>query len=125
MTLLELTVVLLILIALAGMTIPSFDRSIVTSTENSTNLSSLAEVDKWMQSYNSIFMKEPNTMETLINGTAGTSTTDATNVPVNTVYCKMIQPAYFGTAAVNTAGAVAADKQRALSLTMAGITSVY
>ena len=47
--------------------IPSFDRSIVTRTENSTNVSSLAEMDKWMQSYNSIFMKEPNNMEALIN----------------------------------------------------------
>ena len=68
MTLLELTVVLFILLALAGLMIPSFDRSIATRTDDSTSVSSLAEVDKWMQSYNSVFMKEPNNMEALING---------------------------------------------------------
>jgi type II secretory pathway pseudopilin PulG len=134
MTLLELTVVLMILIALAGLMIPYFDRSIATRTDDSTSVSSLAEVDKWMQSYNSIFMKEPNNMEALINGTAGSSTTlnDPCNpaatpsyAAANVVYCKMIQPAYFGTTTVNTAGSVDEDKQRALSLTMAGITSVY
>ena len=129
MTLLELTVVLLILLALAGLMIPYFDRSIATRTDDSTSVSSLAEVDKWMQGYYSVYMKEPNNMEALINGAVAVTSTDpacapATGGAANAVYCKMMYTGYFGTTTVNTAG-VGADLQRALSLTMAGISHVY
>ena len=128
MTLLELTVVLLILLALAGLMIPYFDRSIATRTDDSTSVSSLAEVDKWMQGYYSVYMKEPNNMEALINGVAGASANpcDATNAALNTVYCKLMYPGYFGTTTVDKSAAInSAERLRFESLTMAGITSVY
>ena len=70
LTLLELTVVMTILVALAGLMVPHV-RGFFGAAQNSTSVSSLAEVDKWIQSYNTKFMKEPNNMEALINGVGG------------------------------------------------------
>ena len=120
LTLLELTVVMTILVALAGLTVP-YVSSFFGAARDSTSVSSLAEVDKWIQSYSTKFMKEPNNMEALINGVAGTSTTDtncnATNAAVNTVYCKLMFPGYFSPLSLT-------DVQLN-SLAMAGIASLY
>lgn len=120
LTLLELTVVMTILVALAGLTIP-YVSSFFGAARDSTSVSSLAEVDKWIQSYSTKFMKEPNNMEALINGVVGTSTTDtncnATNAAVNTVYCKLMFPGYFSPLPLTTA--------HLSSLAMAGIASLY
>ena len=73
LTLLELTVVMTILVALAGLMVPRV-RGFFGAAQDSTSVSSLAEVDKMMESYYTRFGKEPNNMEALINGSAGTST---------------------------------------------------
>jgi len=120
LTLLELTVVMTILVALAGLTIP-YVSSFFGAARDSTSVSSLAEVDKLIQSYDTKFMKEPNNMEALINGVVGTSTTDtncnATNAAVNTVFCKLMFPGYFSPLALTSV--------QLSSLAMAGITSLY
>jgi type II secretory pathway pseudopilin PulG len=126
-TLLELTVILVILVALAGLMIPYFSGSIKTSTMNSTAVSSLAEMDKLMQSYNTMYLKEPNNMEALINGTAYTLPTDPNILPdpnctgavgaVDMLYCKMICTGCFKPLPLTA--------ERLSSLNMAGITSLY
>ena len=126
-TLLELTVILTIIIALAGMVIPTGFFGIITSSQDSTGVSSLAEVDKWMQSYSTKFMKEPNNMEALINGTAGpTSISTSPTAPpgcniagilANTVYCNMKYPGYFAPLSLLSV--------HLASLNNAGITSLY
>jgi type II secretory pathway pseudopilin PulG len=120
LTLLELTVVMTILVALAGLTIP-YVSSFFGAARDSTSVSSLAEVDKLMQSYSTKFMKEPNNMEALINGVTGASTTDtncsADNAAANTVYCKLMFPGYFLPLKLTN--------EQLSSLNMAGIASLY
>ena len=55
-------------------------------------------------------------------GTADASDASCKVALIDTMYCKMMYPGYFGTTTVNNAGA-GEDLQRALSLTMAGITA--
>jgi type II secretory pathway pseudopilin PulG len=129
LTLIELTVVMTILVALVGLMVPRV-RGFFGAAQDSTSVSSLAEVDKMVQGYYTRFGKEPNNMEALINGALGASATDtncnATNVPLNSVYCKLMYPGYFGTTTVDTSAVSGnAKEQRATSLTIAGITSVY
>ena len=50
LTLIELTVVMTILVALAGLMVPQV-RGFFSAAQNSTSVSSLAEVDKMMESY--------------------------------------------------------------------------
>jgi type II secretory pathway pseudopilin PulG len=133
-TLLELTVILTIIIALAGMVIPTGFFAIMTSSQDSTGVSSLAEVDKWMQSYSTKFMKEPNNMEALINGVAGivaqpspttfppgcntlTPAPNANSPALNAVYCNMKYPGYFIPLQLTSVDLA--------SLNNAGITSLY
>ena len=80
LTLIELTVVMTILVALAGLMVPRV-RGFFGAAQDSTSVSSLAEVDKLMEGYYTRFGKEPNNMEALINGVAGTSATP--NDPCN------------------------------------------
>jgi type II secretory pathway pseudopilin PulG len=108
LTLLELTVVMTILVALAGLMVPQV-RGFFSAAQNSTSVSSLAEVDKWIQSYNTKFMKEPNNMEALINSTGSTAP--------NLVYSKLMHPGYFNP--------IQLTSEQLTSLQMAGITSLY
>jgi hypothetical protein len=109
-----------ILVALAGLMVPRV-RGFFGAAQDSTSVSSLAEMDKLMEGYYTRFGKEPNNMEALINGTAGASTIDtncnATNAPLNSVYCKLMYPGYFTSIPLTNA--------HFSSLTMAGITSLY
>jgi len=120
-TLLEITVILVILIALAGLMIPYYSTSVRTTTQDSTSASSLAEMDKLMQVYRTMYLKEPNNMEALINGISGTSTTDpdctGAVAAADKVYCKII--------CINCLSPLTLNTEGVMSLNMAGITTLY
>lgn len=120
LTLLELTVVMTILVALAGLMVP-YVGNFFGAAKDSTSASSLAAVDRSMQSYQTKFMKEPNHLEALINGVSGASATDpycdATNAAVNMVYCKLMYPGYFAPLTLTS--------EQLTSLNTAGITALY
>jgi len=121
MTLLEVTVILTILVALAGLMIPFFSTTIRNSAQDSTSAISLAEMDKLMQLYYSLFHKEPNNLEALINGVSGTSSLDpdcsGAVAAADKVYCKIICATCFSPLVLTTEGLT--------SLNLAGITSLY
>lgn len=73
LTLIELTIVLLILIALSGLLLP-FVQGFVDKTHDSANTDSLKEVGKQIESYNNLYSGYPENLESLIVGTAGLST---------------------------------------------------
>ena len=140
LTLLELTVVMTILIALGGLMVP-YVSSFFGTTQDSTSVSSLAEVDKWMQGYYTKSRKEPNNMEALINGVTGTVALTSTTVPpgcntstlapnaysptLNDVYCNMIFPGYFNPIPLTSTLLSSTGTPLWNSLQMAGITSLY
>ena len=139
LTLLELTVVMTVLIALGGLMVP-YVSSFFGTTQDSTSVSSLAEVDKWMQGYYTKSRKEPNNMEALINGTIGivaqpststtippgcNTTTTTYGVTLNDVYCNMIFPGYFNPIQLTNTLLSSTGTPLWNSLQMAGITSLY
>ncbi len=126
MTLIELTVVLLVLVGLAGLLIP-YVSGFVGKTHDSTGTFNGAALDNNVQRFLTEKMRYPNRMEALINGAAGTAAaTDATctTAAVDTVYCKMMAPAFFGTTTADT-GTAGATTMVANSLAAAGITDIY
>lgn len=118
MTLIELTVVLLVLIGLAGLLIP-YVSGFVGKTHDSTGVDNQAEIDSMMQRYATQYMRSPNNMEALINAADATAAAgaDCAAATANTVYCKMMYTGYF------TPLVIAAPMN--MSLSMAGITSLY
>jgi len=70
MTLIELTVVLLVLIGLAGLMIP-YVGGFVSKTHDSANSDSLAEVNKAIQRYDVQFMGQPNNYDSLMTKVDG------------------------------------------------------
>lgn len=117
-TLIELTVVLLILIGLAGLSVP-YVGGYVGKTHDSTGVSNQAGLDETIQRFTTAYMKAPNNLEALINGAAATTTTatDCSGAAANAVYCKLMYTSFF------TTQALAAP--RLASLNSAGITSLY
>jgi len=71
MTLIELTVVLLVLIGLAGLMIP-YVSGFISKTHDSTGASSLGEVTKSMIRYETQFQGFPDDMDSLISTSGGT-----------------------------------------------------
>lgn len=69
MTLIELTVVLLILIGLAGLLLP-YVGGFTEKTQNSSSADSLAEVSKAIHRFDSQYMAYPDGFDTLVNGTS-------------------------------------------------------
>ncbi|HYE36079.1 prepilin-type N-terminal cleavage/methylation domain-containing protein [Methylocaldum sp.] len=127
MTLIELSVVLLVLIGLAGLLIP-YVSGFVGKTHDSTGTNNLANLDNSVQRYHTQFMGAPNNMEALINGAAATAAAapDCTGAAADAVYCKMMHTGFFATATVDSAaGMTTAERIRFNSLNMAGITSLY
>jgi len=121
MTLIELTVVLLVLIGLAGLMIP-YVSGFVSKTHDSTGSFNGAALDNNIQRYIGEKMVLPNRMESLINGVAGAGAAGgncdpAGNGAVAGVYCKMMNTGFYTT---TTAAGPAM-----MSLSMAGITEVY
>ncbi|MGR8950816.1 MAG: type II secretion system protein [Gammaproteobacteria bacterium] len=126
MTLIELTVVLLVLIGLAGLLIP-YVSGFVGKTHDGTGTFNSAALDTNIQRFVAEKTSLPNNMEALINGAAGTAqATDATcqAATAGSVYCKMMSTALFTTATVDSTG-TGADLMRYNSLNMAGINSLY
>lgn len=70
LTLIELTIVLLILIGLSGLLLP-FVQGFVDKTHDSANADSLKEIGKQVESYNNLYSGYPENLDSLIVGTAG------------------------------------------------------
>lgn len=69
MTLIELTVVLLILIGLAGLLLP-YVGGFTEKTQNSSSADSLAEVSKAIHRFDTQYMAYPDAFDTLVSGTS-------------------------------------------------------
>ncbi len=135
MTLIELTVVLLILIGLAGLLIP-YVGSFTQKTHDSTNSSNLSALNGAVTRYVSEKNKLPDGLDTLVNTDPGTATLSggcaATNAAtggardttIGTVYCGLLDPSMF---AAVTYGAGSSDTNPSiplLSLAKAGLTTL-
>lgn len=118
MTLIELTVVLLVLIGLAGLLIP-YVSGFVEKTHDATGANSISELDNTIIRFQADKMRFPDDMENLISSTAGTDTggaCDSGTATAGTVYCKMMQTSQFTPLTLTMS--------QAMSLTMAGINTV-
>jgi type II secretory pathway pseudopilin PulG len=129
MTLIELTVVLLILIGLAGLLIP-YVGSFVQKTHDSTNSSNLSSLNEAVGRYIAQTNKLPDNLETLTNNaaaTTGSGVCSGTQV-VNALYCGLLDTTML-TASTYTGAAAPLDTTGAniplLSLTKAGLSSVH
>jgi len=119
MTLIELTVVLLVLIGLAGLLIP-YVTGFMSKTHDGTGTFNSAALDNNIQRYMVDKMRAPNNMESLVSSTVGADASGqcaAANAAVDTVYCKLMAPGFFATTALTG--------PQVMSLSGAGITSVY
>lgn len=121
MTLIELTVVLLVLIGLAGLLIP-YVAGFVGKTHDSTGTFNSAALDTNVQRYVAEKTSLPNNLESLVQtvagtGAAGENCDPAGNGAIDNIYCKMMNTAFFTP--------VAAAAPRNMSLSMAGITDLY
>lgn len=95
MTLIELSVVLLILVGLAGLLIP-YVGSFVQKTHDSTNSSNLADLNNAFLRYTTENNMLPQHMDSLVNGTTtvGTGVCPATTTPKDP-YCALLDPGMF------------------------------
>jgi len=103
MTLIELTVVLLVLIGLAGLMIP-YVSGFVGKTHDSTGSSNAARANQSILQYEAQFFKQPNNLESLINGVAGSvaaTDTACSTATLGGVYCKMMSTAFYTPLALN------------------------
>lgn len=119
MTLIELTVVLLILIGLAGLMIP-YVSGFAEKTHDSTNASNLAALNTNLQRFRTEKNVLPDRLETLINkgvATAGTASGVCTTATAGTVYCGMLDPELFAVTTLNFVNGT--------SLAMAGMQTAY
>lgn len=96
MTLIELTVVLLILIGLAGLLVP-YVGSFTQTTHDSTNSNNLTQLNNAMGRYVIDKNRLPPHVDLLTNGVAGaTGTGSCSGTPaINTVYCGLANAALF------------------------------
>jgi len=114
MTLIELTVVLLVLIGLAGLMIP-YVSGFIGKTHDSTGSSNLASLNGAIQRYQGQYMSLPDDLQSLVE-TGGTD-----------IYSELMNTSFLtGTTYTNTAATMAVDGNYQLaSLIAAGISSVY
>lgn len=96
MTLIELSVVLLILVGLAGLLVP-YVGSFTQTTHDSTNSNNLTQLNNAFLRYVSEKGKLPPHMDSLINNAAAGATATGTCVGalIDTVYCGLANPALF------------------------------
>jgi len=106
MTLIELTVVLLVLIGLAGLMIP-YVSGFVSKTHDSTGTFNSAALDANIQRYQVEKVGFPSGLESLIEGSASDGA----------VYTKMMEPLFYDATIVTM--------PQAMSLSMVGIKNVY
>jgi type II secretory pathway pseudopilin PulG len=114
MTLIELTVVLLVLIGLAGLMIP-YVSGFLSKTHDSTGTNNLARLNGNFARFQNEYMRYPDNLESLVD----TSGSD--------IYSKLMNPGLLGTVAVNNDSSVAmsdARRIRVMSLNRAGIQTV-
>jgi type II secretory pathway pseudopilin PulG len=121
MTLIELTVVLLVLVGLAGLLVP-YVSGFSEKTHDSTGAASISELNNTIQRYKTDKMTFPGGLENLIGKTAGLSTSTDTNctdtaATANSVYCKMMNKTYLAPTLLNA--------NHVSSLSMAGLGKVY
>ncbi|MBE0437981.1 MAG: type II secretion system protein, partial [Methylomicrobium sp.] len=118
MTLIELTVVLLVLIGLAGLLIP-YVAGFVSKTHDGTGTFNSAALDNNIQRFIGDKMRAPNNMESLVQvANAGAPATGGQDCEsADLIYCKMMHTGFFAP--------VAMAAPRNMSLNMAGITDVY
>jgi type II secretory pathway pseudopilin PulG len=129
MTLIELTVVLLILVGLAGLLVP-YVGSFVQKTHDSTNSNNLAQLNNAMGRFITDKNRLPHHMESLINSTAqlASASGSCAGAPgaIDLVYCGMLDTAMFtvvdyGDATSNGTGdddAISVESLRKAGLTM-------
>ncbi|WP_305906755.1 hypothetical protein Q9L42_019310 [Methylomarinum sp. Ch1-1] len=118
MTLIELTVVLLVLIGLAGLMIP-YVSGFVSKTHDSTGTNNLAALNGTIQRFHTQFNSLPDDLHSLIETSTGTNP--------GTVYSELMNPNMLSPVTYTedgTTGMVATEIPL-MSLTSAGITSVY
>ncbi len=121
MTLIELSVVLLILVGLAGLLIP-YVSGFNQKTHDSANVDNLASLNNNLARYATEKNKNPKNLESLINGTAvGTpsgvcAVANGGDPAISKVYCGMLD--------VGVLNATTVTVPNAISLMMAGITTV-
>jgi type II secretory pathway pseudopilin PulG len=94
MTLIELTVVLLILIGLAGLLVP-YVGSFTQTTHDSTNSNNVTQLNNAMGRYVTDKNHLPQHMDTLINSATGTGTGSCSAATVDLVYCGLANTALF------------------------------
>jgi type II secretory pathway pseudopilin PulG len=120
MTLIELTVVLLILIGLAGLLVP-YVGSFTQTTHDSTNSNNVTQLNNAVGRYVIDKNRLPPHMDTLVNSVAaagtGSCATGETSTGANEVYCGLANTALF-TPVTYTAGT---DKIAIESLAISGI----
>ncbi len=121
MTLIELTVVLLVLVGLAGLMIP-YVSGFVSKTHDSTGTWNGAALDGNIQRYQMETTGLPNNLESLVQtvagtGAVGTDCDPAAGGAIGEIYCKMMTTDFYAP--------VAAAAPRNMSLSMAGITDVF
>jgi len=96
MTLIELTVVLLILIGLAGLLVP-YVGSFTQTTHDSTNSNNLVQLNNAMGKYVSEKNRLPPHADLLTNGAAATAVATGTcaGATAGAIYCGLANPALF------------------------------
>jgi type II secretory pathway pseudopilin PulG len=94
MTLIELTVVLLILIGLAGLLVP-YVGSFTQTTHDSTNSNNVTQLNNAMGRYITDKNHLPQHMDTLINSATGAGTGSCSAATVDLVYCGLANTALF------------------------------
>jgi len=108
MTLIELTVVLLVLIGLAGLMIP-YVSGFMSKTHDSTGTNNVAALNTAIYRFQGEKMRLPDGLQTLVEGGTGTN--------VDEIYLDMMNDAQFTAEAIGMPGQ--------MSLSMAGIQTAY
>lgn len=118
MTLIELTVVLLVLIGLAGLLLP-YVSGFAQKTHDSTNADNLASLNATIQRFITQNNRAPDNLEALVNAAAAGATASGvcTGAAADAVYCGMLDTGLFTVSTTNFT--------EATSFGMAGIQTVY
>lgn len=121
MTLIELTVVLLVLIGLAGLLIP-YVSGFVSKTHDSTGTNNLAALNGNFARFENEYMRAPDNLESLVQLTGGSATAPlepCVSSGANSIYCAMMNTAFWEVGTLNTANVMSLNSvglQRVLDM---------